>query len=75
MGGGERENESERVGENESERRSSSSRILKRKKNCSNNKILFVCLERKRGRERERESACVCKRGNVEYEMRRREIY
>ena len=55
MGGGERENESERVGEIESERRSSSSRILKRKKNCSNNKILFVCLERKRGRERERE--------------------
>ena len=79
LGGGERENESERVGEIESERRSSSSRILKRKKNCSNNKILFVCLERKREREKEREkereSACVCKRGNVEYEMRRREIY
>merc|ERR1712100_611877 len=59
LGGGERENESERVGEIESERRSSSSRILKRKKNCSNNKILFVCLERKRGKERERVRVCV----------------
>ena len=65
LGGGERENESERVGEIESERRSSFVvKNFEEKENCSNNKILFVCLERKRGREREgekeRESACVC---------------
>ena len=60
LGGGERENESERGGEIESERSSFVVKNFEEKENCSNNKILFVCLERKRGRERERESACVC---------------
>ena len=51
----ENERTSQRVGEIESERRSSFVvKNFEEKENCSNNKILFVCLERKR------ESACVC---------------
>ena len=55
--------ENERTSQRESERlRAREEFVVKNfeeKENCSNNKILFVCLERKRGRERERVRVCV----------------